>query len=93
MSDWQKGDLALCVAEPIGAVPVGWEPMIGGVYTVAGFDWGGDPTGFLELEEDPERFAPDAGWEPLCFVKITPGADIEGIEEPRRLPVKERADA
>jgi hypothetical protein len=27
------------------------------------------------------------------YRKITPGAKIKGIEEPRRLPVKERQDA
>lgn len=90
MSDWQVGDLALCVGSKRG--------LNGRVFTVRE-TWTGP------LGSDPSVIAlglrfynfPDpsnkGAWNAKAFRKITPGADIEGVEEPRRLPVKERADA
>lgn len=74
MADWQTGDLALCVREPFGEVIVAWNPVPGAIYTVADYDsvWS-----TLDFEEDPEKFDPEAGWEPSCFVKVTPPAADE----------------
>lgn len=74
MSDWQKGDLALCIrgdeSAPvdkgwIGTVAVAWEDIPG---TVLLFD---------EVEPTP----PYRGFVAAAFVKVTPPKDL--IEERR----------
>lgn len=87
MADWQVGDLALCVkgADDLkaGAVYVVLEIWVGHTFAGGFFhDWDG-----IGLRVGAE--AEDECWLPSRFRKITPGADIEGFEEPRRIPVKE----
>jgi len=94
MADWQVGDLALCVkgaddlkADDLkaGAVYVVLEIWVGHTFSGGFFhDWDG-----IGLRVGAE--AKDECWLPSRFRKITPGADIEGFEEPRRIPVKEKA--
>lgn len=85
MADWQPGDLALCIKKPDGDFDTGWTVQPGGVYTVMEFDfwWDGEP--FLNFFEDP-FYVKDAGFEACAFVKVTPGTEIDGFEEPRRVP-------
>lgn len=94
MSDWQKGDLALCIKQGP------WLDNNGNLHTdgprsgevcrvIAVLTLDGE-LGLALCEHPFDLFG--------CFTarrfrKITPGAKIEGIEEPRRLPVKARADA
>ena len=81
MADWQAGDLALCIAK--GFTERGKSSPIrpGSVHKVVLVDrW---PFLNLVFDEYP-NFGFDAG----DFRKITPGADIEGIEERRRVPVE-----
>lgn len=69
MSEFTKGDLAMCIRDPQGDVCVRWEPVVGGVYTVAAVcPFSGD----IDLEEDPHKFDPDAVWEWQAFRKIEP---------------------
>jgi hypothetical protein len=86
MADWQIGDLALYIKES-GEVTTVWNPIFGHVYTIDYVYPGGE---FVELAEDPEKFDPVGSWASDRFVRITPGADIEGIEVERKAPVKER---
>lgn len=88
--NWQPGDLALCVSPE-------WHVNAGGVYVVdsafdgVGADGADDGVGLVLLGVP----APDCadGYDADRFVKITPGTEHQGIEEPRRLPVKDKADA
>lgn len=106
MSDWQKGDLALCVKQGdwtgnatgrrlVDLFPGIAVPVCGSVYTVA---WAGlSRIGNIALEfvevPTPQNSHGPLPWSATRFRKITPGTEPEGIEEPRRLPVKEKADA
>lgn len=86
MSDWQVGDLALCVkSDP-------QNPMkMGGIYTVSAVLPETDeywPGLLLQGLRAPYR---SRSWRQSCFRKITPGHKIEGFEEPRRIPVEEKA--
>lgn len=99
MSDWQPGDLALCVQggvrDPTAAKPEGW-PVAGKIYTVSHAALYQFKRGLflgLFLVDGPKNASGKSIWNAGRFRKITPGADIEGIEEPRRIPVKEKADA
>ena len=67
MSDWQVGDLAVCVVEQDGWAP--WKPQVGVVYTVAEVADGVDGPGF-ELEEDPDAFDGEWIWLACDFRKI-----------------------
>lgn len=83
MDDWQVGDLALCV----GAFPTReqfWNPVCGGVYTVA--EYGAGPEGgWLDLEEDIDK-QPDFAWPSSHFRKIRPHLpDAEDAETIRLL--------
>jgi hypothetical protein len=87
MSNWEPGDLALCIRDHscFDEVWVDWAPKVGGVYTVAYYcpvEEG------MELQEDPDKFNPLGWWHAPFFVKVTPGTDIEGIEEPKK-PLEE----
>lgn len=85
MADWQVGDLALCVK--IGP----WEydddgiacagPKAGSVHRVTRVH----PLPAIWLEG--WGYSGDDAFCPSRFRKITPGAKIEGIEEPRRVKV------
>lgn len=97
MSDWQPGDLALCVGlDPRSTFVCHWRPLPGSVCTVVevveSLDEGDNAFCGLNFAED-QTPNPLAAFDAAFFRKITPGAKIEGIEEPRRLPVKERQDA
>lgn len=95
MSDWQPGDLALCVnagfiPKSNGGYATGAGLRKGAIYRVR--ECGMNPEGAycLWLHEIPKDVW---GRRSSRFIKITPGAKIEGIEETRRIPVKERQDA
>lgn len=77
---WEVGDLALCVKVGAWEVYVGPEcggpdPKCGAIYVVTG------------VVQECLRFCefPHALYDASRFRKITPGAKIEGIEEPRRV--------
>lgn len=94
MADWQVGDLALCVMEPIST-----NIRRGGIYRVKAvgpvipFRQGDDVALEMEGVVNPMAAAlVGRDWVmQRGFRKITPGHKIEGFEEPRRLPVKEKA--
>jgi len=83
MSDWQIGDLALCVSN--GPNPIHWQsgsggPVKGGVYQVADIDIDSDGT-WLNFPEFP-----DDGFLSLGFRKIKPHTpDREDVETIRLL--------
>lgn len=86
---WVPGDLALCVKQGpwrLDDGTINWRgPSAGSTYRV----WETEEAGgelFLGFGEWPyDWFLSDH------FIKVTPGADIHGFEEPRRVPVKEDA--
>lgn len=85
MTDWQVGDLALCVRAKYR------KELIGKVGIVRCVVFGkcaetGEPALGLEVEGFPN---PPSGWGWMAsfFRKITPGADIEGIEAEKRISV------
>jgi hypothetical protein len=86
---WAPGDLALCVDTAdrllLGRrATAGRRYRKGAIYTVSAVGvhrLNGQPV--LWLDADPKSAAADR------FRKVTPGADINGFEEPRRVPVKE----
>jgi hypothetical protein len=97
MATWKPGDLALCVK---GGVVDGLgphrrpTPRAGAVYTV---EWAsmmvfatGRKLG-LRLVDGPPNADGTPEWAEHRFVKVTPGTDVEGFKEPRRLPVREEA--
>lgn len=93
MADWQPGDLALCVKS-------GVRTRAGAVYTVADLtppggyspaDHSVNMTDVVSLRFREIDHPPRAWANSKRFRKVTPGADIEGFEERRRLPVKEDA--
>jgi hypothetical protein len=94
VSDWQPGDLALCVkgGQLVPAVIRTDYPAAGRVYTVAAVGLGFFLTGkqlALWLSSDaPVNTCGERVWTASRFVKVTPGADIKGIEVERRVPVK-----
>ena len=91
MTDWQPGDLALCVqSHDDEDYQVDWNPSVGGCYTVAAYIPCCDG---LELEEDPDKFNPLATWDAPRFIKITPGAEITGREVEKHIPVPHLFDA
>lgn len=99
MADWQPGDLALCVKQgPWIASDTDDDvsgPKAGEINEVVD----------VHIYDEDDAAGPDfagvflvlSGWDYECFGdyhaerfrKVTPGADIEGFEERRRLPVKE----
>ena len=94
MADWQVGDLALCVDGQRKPDSVGWRipPKAGSVFRVTGvaiYKFAQREALALWLEGGPENNSGGPVWGATRFRKITPGADIEGFEEPRRIPVKE----
>lgn len=75
MSDWQAGDLALCIGmmDEDGALDgrlTSWCPVIGAIYNVTQVYFGEEWT-WLELGEDPERDGTH-GWNSHYFRKVTP---------------------
>jgi hypothetical protein len=102
MADWQAGDLALCVAvapedaiEVLGLEKIGFGPVKGLTYTVTSVHGGVDCYGrqglALQFAEIGRSIETAVGYNSLCFRKITPGTEIEGIEVERRVPVREAA--
>jgi hypothetical protein len=93
MADWEAGDDALCIKEGPGGNPT----RSGVVYKVSRV-WVSPTCGQLTLDfagvnngsKDWNK-ADFWGHDPARFRKITPGAQIEGIEVERRLPVREDA--
>jgi hypothetical protein len=75
--------LALCIYR--GCLP--FEPQTGAIYRVVTVHYEAGLCG-LEIDGVPNDPGFD-GWEATGFRKITPGAQIEGIEVERRLPVRE----
>lgn len=96
MSGWEPGDLALCIKlgnwqytatgdlAPDGGMRCG---VIASVRRVAVSPRGNLVLWFVGYPGDEFH----DGYVADRFRKITPGADIQGIEEPRRIPVKEKA--
>ena len=94
MTDWQPGDLALCVkggkitsleCEP----PLDGFPAAGSIYTVkrAGtYTFGTGTKLALWFTNAPRNSSGDRVWSAERFVKVTPGADIEGVEVERKAP-------
>ena len=93
MADWQVGDLALCVSMTPRGLHVfkGLSRLrAGGVYSVQRAYVGEDGSTALVFSE-VRSDAPSGGYWSGRFRRIPPLADIEGFEEPRRIPVKEKA--
>lgn len=101
MADWQIGDLALCIRggsiscrgsgwlsihHGVAAPPTGFVGRVVAINPVRTFEGGLAPCGCLRLHFEDGRYGTTRR-----FRKITPGAKIEGFEEPRRVPVKEDA--
>jgi len=97
MTNWKPGDLALCVKGGsiiAGGGAFGRTPTAGAVYTVEWAAMMRFKTGTLlgiRFVDAPRNVDGAREWAALRFIKITPGADITGIEEPRRVPIKEEA--
>lgn len=97
MSDWQVGDLALCVGEDrCAGIATGWNPKVGGVYVVAevvpAFVMFNHGIG-LNFEEDADRWAwKFSAFYARFFRKITPEKadefDREVIEQMTGAPVE-----
>ena len=79
MSDWQAGDLALCVNDQDA-------PLLrkGRIYTVRIVGSIGDATGLALIET--EKVKPTGGFYASRFVKITPGHKITGSEVDQKEP-------
>jgi hypothetical protein len=96
MVDWQKGDLALCVDLSVNGF--GIRPITriqrGCVYTVAevGFDRI-DNVEALRLQDVLADDVITGMYRTSRFRKITPGAQIEGIEVERRVKVPAISEA
>lgn len=92
MADWKAGDLALCIT--VAPFDRGGDLVCvrrGGVYRVSALGMV-DSLDVLQLDGVDSENDTESGWlGAYRFRKITPGADIEGFEEPRRIPVKEKA--
>ena len=95
MADWQPGDLALCIKQGAWAHFASGELAApscvrgGGVYQVRRV--GISPFSgacVLWFTEHPGDGITES-FNASRFRKITPGTEPEGIEEPRRVPVKE----
>lgn len=91
MSDWQPGDLALCVQS-------GKETRKGCIYTVIRVTGPGEMAGeymnyenFDLLDFSEFGLGDMNGADARRFVKVTPGADIKGIEAEKRIRVGEPA--
>lgn len=88
---WEVGDLALCVRTPTSPEGFASPIKMGEIHTVAALHIS-NFSGALGLELVGVTF-PHGGQNASRasnFRKITPGAKIEGIEEPRRVPVPKR---
>lgn len=95
---WERGDLALCVKlgqwmQTNLSLPdqacVG--PMPGAVLLVVRVCPAPVTDGTNLFFAEFPNFTDGEGYAATRFVKITPGAKIEGVEERRRLPVREDA--
>lgn len=92
MADWQIGDLALLVRHLKPSVARRTGLRTGGVYTVTGVVFASDGRCGLRVDGGvPHPRSTLQAFSASAFVKVTPGANIEGFEEPRRVPVKEDA--
>lgn len=98
MSGWHVGDLALCIKQDdwrqVCADGISWPtegPRPGSVHVVVKV-CPAPVTGVTNLffSEFPD-FTDGAGYSASRFRKVTPGTDIEGVEERRRIPVGEPA--
>lgn len=92
MADWQAGDLALCVRRVHSRASAQTGVRQGVVYLVTSVVMAPDGRIGLRLAGCAARpYAKLRAFPASGFVKITPGTEIEGFEEPRRVPVKEDA--
>lgn len=106
MSDWQVGDLALCViGGHITGRGVPAYPRAGQCYKVAAvvldeeYSWsgGGHELGLALADGPTNPTSPDGDWHHSRFVKVTPPAadefDRETIALMNRAPAKEASNA
>lgn len=99
MSGWQVGDLALCIKLgdwktyfESGAISKGFGPPAGAVLTVRAVYHEPRHGIVLRFLDFPDSQTPGwTGFQAVRFRKVTPGTDIEGVEERRRIPVGEPA--
>lgn len=96
MSGWQVGDLALCVRTapryPVNPTRAGCVYKVSRVWLHPNGRWVLDFSGIYN--GSPRKSDPRLdfwGHSPERFRKVTPGTDIEGVEERRRIPVGEPA--
>ena len=92
---WEVGDLALCyetVGSPGAGHPAPGQGRIerGGIYVIESVVVGWPPSTGIVLAGHHSAHSTGA-YLAISFVKITPGADIEGVEERRRLPMRVKA--
>lgn len=97
MADWQPGDLALQIRD-LMTLDRRLARRAGGCYVVErvvpGASWLRDGAAFIDdglVLFGVTHANPEIGSWHGNFRKVTPGADIEGFEERRRLPVEEDA--
>lgn len=85
MTDWQVGDLALCVSAKYRKELIGKIGRVSKVVAGRNVETGEPALGLIVdgFPEPPHK----NGWLASSFRKITPGADIEGVEEPTRISV------
>ena len=88
MTDWAVGDLALCIKSGNWRPRIGHivqtepGPNVGQCFTVRAVQMGIADPDEVYLGFHGKRFQYAARY----FRKVTPGADIEGVEEAKRLP-------
>lgn len=72
MSDWQVGDLALCVVKPKPdpGITSGWSPAVGSTYTV--MEVARDMRGVVLNFFEDAAYDPYCGFDAFCFRKIRP---------------------
>ena len=86
--------MALCIADrlkPPYSTRRSKLVRIGCIYTVTSVRWSNSEQCFAIGLEGAKSKGPLGQFHAGCFRKITPGADIEGVEERRRVPVREDA--
>lgn len=95
MTDWQPGDLALCVMggdlnPGVKVMPEGF-PQAGRIYLVESvgvFRFFSGMKAGLGLVDGPKNIDGTREWGARRFVKVTPGHKIKGVEVEKRLSAK-----